>query len=170
MTRRVRPIADRFWAKVNKHGGLPPAAPHLGECWLWTAATNNRGYGHMSRGRVGEGHLKAHRFSYELHHGPIPPRMHIDHRCHVTLCVNPSHLRVTTTKQNCENLLGASRNSRTGIRGVTWNVKTRRWHGSVCHHRYTHAAEFDGLDDAKAWVVAKRLELFTHSDMDRRAS
>ncbi|XWX91267.1 HNH endonuclease [Salmonella enterica] len=29
--------------------------------------------------------------------------MLVDHKCHNTLCVNPSHLRLVTPKQNSEN-------------------------------------------------------------------
>lgn len=31
----TRPAEERFWEKVNRTDG----------CWLWTAGTNNRGYG-----------------------------------------------------------------------------------------------------------------------------
>ena len=33
--------------------------------------------------------------------------MFIDHLCHNTLCVNPSHLRVVTTKDNAKHMVGA---------------------------------------------------------------
>lgn len=61
----VRPIAVRFWEKVDKSGGL-------GACWLWTGAPDVNGYGklwwfdHANKGKF------AHRLSWELHFGPIP--------------------------------------------------------------------------------------------------
>ncbi|HEU5089071.1 MAG TPA: hypothetical protein VFT99_16560, partial [Roseiflexaceae bacterium] len=33
----VRPLAERFWAKVRK----------TDTCWLWTAATDHNGYGRI---------------------------------------------------------------------------------------------------------------------------
>ena len=42
----------------------------------------------------------AHRFIYEHCEGKIPNGLVIDHLCRNRICVNPSHLRITTTKDN----------------------------------------------------------------------
>jgi hypothetical protein len=42
----------------------------------------------------------AHRVSYELHKGPIPEGLVIDHLCRVRHCVNPDHLRAVTHAVN----------------------------------------------------------------------
>ncbi len=44
--------------------------------------------------------LLAHRVSYELHKGPIPDGLFIDHICRTRCCVNPNHLRAVTHAQN----------------------------------------------------------------------
>lgn len=149
-------MEERFWAKVDRSG----------DCWLWTAAVvANRGYGMFSiSGRL----TLAHRVSYELANGSIPPGMQVDHTCHVRRCVNPAHLRLATPKQNSENRMAAQRNSKSGVRGVFRHTTTGRWYGQVTHDgRKVHVGYFDDLADAEAAVIAKRSELFTHNVLDR---
>jgi hypothetical protein len=62
-------------------------------CWLWLGALNGPRYGYFGFG--GRARL-AHRVSYELHKGPIPDGLEIDHLCRVTFCVNPDHLEAVT--------------------------------------------------------------------------
>ena len=71
-------------------------------CWNWHA-TSTDGYGVFSHGKR---HVRAHRHSYELFVGKIPPGLTIDHICRNRLCVNPQHLRVLTIKENV--LIGVS--------------------------------------------------------------
>ena len=66
-------------------------------CWLWTGATNSRGYGHLL---VGGRHVLAHRYSLEIVNRPVPDGMVADHICKVRSCVNPDHLNHVTPRQN----------------------------------------------------------------------
>lgn len=59
-------------------------------CWLWTGGVNPDGYGTCSRTHRGTN--LAHRYSYAIHHGPIPRGMCVCHACDVPSCVNPNHL------------------------------------------------------------------------------
>lgn len=89
---------ERFWEKVDLNGPIPDYAPHLGPCWLWTAAVNLRGYGRFAP-RHGEVVL-AHRWSCERVLGQIPSGLTIDHLCRVTGCVKPHHLEAVTCRTN----------------------------------------------------------------------
>src|SRR6266511_3300781 len=60
------------------------------ECWLWQGAKTPLDYGRFSWHGAGE---YAHRVSYLLAYGPIPPGLEVDHYCHQRSCVRPSHLR-----------------------------------------------------------------------------
>lgn len=86
-TRKPDAVA-RFWSKVDKRPG---------GCWLWTGTMLRSGYGQF---RLGLGHVRAHRFAYELLVGPIPEGLTLDHLCRVTACVNPLHLEPVTLSEN----------------------------------------------------------------------
>jgi hypothetical protein len=81
--------ADRFWAKVDKR---------TGGCWLWRGAITERGYGQFYWG-PGQ-YRRAHRVSWDLLRGPIPPGLQLDHLCREKLCVNPDHLEPVTAREN----------------------------------------------------------------------
>lgn len=154
------PAEERFWAKVDKNSG-PDG------CWLWTAHCKD-GYGRFRRAGAASP-VQAHRFAYELAHGPIPPGLQIDHRytCPKN-CVNPAHLRPATRKQQSENLAGAHKNSRSGIRGVSWDARDRKWRTAVVHNRVQYSAGyFTEKSQAEQAVINLRNRLFTHNDIDR---
>mgnify|MGYP001614251477 CR=1 FL=1 len=106
---RPVPLVDRFWAKVDKHGPVPEHCPELGPCWLWLGALNRDGYGDIARtGRRG-GRTKSHRYSWELHFGPIPTGKEVCHHCDNPPCPNPRHLFLGTQKDNIRDMLTKGR-------------------------------------------------------------
>lgn len=63
---------EKFWACVDRRGP--------DECWPAIKYVGNTGYGLLP---LGPGVMVSmHRFSYELHNGPIPLGLVVDHVCH----------------------------------------------------------------------------------------
>lgn len=72
------------------------------KCWLWIGKTASDGYGRFSITQAGNQRLEtvAHRFGYQIHRGPIPEGLVLDHLCRVRNCVNPWHLEPVTIGEN----------------------------------------------------------------------
>lgn len=99
---------DRFWIKVQKNDG----------CWLWTSNVT-RGYGQFSfLGRP----VYAHRFAWELTHGPIPEGLRVCHHCDTPLCVRPEHLFLGTQQENLADARRKGRLDESLPRGLSWDA------------------------------------------------
>jgi hypothetical protein len=94
-----RPAEERFWRFVRVTDG----------CWEWEGGLSTRGYGRLT---VGGRKVLAHRFSYELHRGPIPRGLFVCHHCDNPRCVNPGHLFPGTVTDNSRDMVGKGRQAR----------------------------------------------------------
>ena len=110
---KFRPLAERFWEKVNKQGSLPSAEavrvhPDIAntQCWLWTASFTRGGYGGMA---IGDGtNSAAHRVAWFLEHGRWPSKLAL-HKCDVRACVRASHLFDGDYQDNVDDMLAKGR-------------------------------------------------------------
>jgi hypothetical protein len=102
--RILKPLDERFWSKVRKTDG----------CWLWVGAHDDNGYGRLGKpyGADGPSYVPAHRLSWILNRGPIPPGAHILHRCDVRECVRPEHLFLGTQAINMADKVAKGRQAR----------------------------------------------------------
>ena len=80
-------------------------------CWLWAGPTISGGYGWVSF-RKGRGGETAHRFSYEIHKGPIQQGLVVRHTCDRPWCVNPNHLLTGTQQDNMADMKRRGRSRR----------------------------------------------------------
>ena len=90
----AKSLEERFWSKVDKNG---PTMDHMDtNCWVWTAARDPKGYGHLwHHGRL-EG---SHRLSLSFVLGRMPEPFAL-HACDNPACVRPDHLSEGTRSRN----------------------------------------------------------------------
>ena len=96
------PYQQLFWYKVT---------PSDSGCWEWQGAISRAGYGFFS---VNRKLRTAHRVSYEMCVGDIPEGTGyhgtcVMHICDNRRCVNPSHLRLGTQRDNLNDMVAKGR-------------------------------------------------------------
>jgi len=116
----------RFWSKVDQS-----TSDH---CWQWCGSRNAAGYGNFFwQGRV----QKAHRVSVIIS-GRDPTGFLVLHSCDNPSCVNPSHLRIGTQRENMRDMEERGRANRaTGLRNGQHTQPHRRAIG-LRSGAYTH--------------------------------
>ena len=132
-----------------------------GDCILWTGTVAGGGYGVIQRdGKK----VPAHRFAWERANGPIPYGMQVDHMCWNPACVNVEHLRLVTLAQNAQNRKGANSNSKSGVRGVTFDKGVGKWRAQIQFNGVSrYGGVYPTLAEAEEAVIRLRRKFFTHS-------
>lgn len=103
-------LESRFWSKVDKRGP--------DECWFWTGAVNEHGYGVMRpEGRRSGATVKAHRVALMLTGVDVTDRV-VLHHCDNPPCVNPAHLELGTQQDNLADMRAKGRGNRGSVNGA----------------------------------------------------
>lgn len=121
---------DEFFVRVE---------PELNTgCWLWSGAPGAGGYG---TSKYAGRNQKAHRVSWALHHGEMPPpEVKVCHGCDTPACVNPAHLWLGSQQDNIADMVAKGRNRAPTVRLGTKNPT------SV-------------LDEEQVWAIRQMLRL-----------
>lgn len=107
---------DRFWSKVS--------IGSESECWLWTAATNESGYG---RFKIKRNVHKAHRVAWEIANGEPAGDAFIMHDCDTPGCCNPNHLRRGTARDNMFDMVRKGRCRAPNMKLTVEDVTQIKW-------------------------------------------
>ena len=139
------PAKKRFWARVR--------IPEMWDCWYWDGNTAGRGYGQF---QVDGKKVYAHRYSYELEHGPIPDDMYVCHSCDELLCVNPDHLFLGTPSDNAVDMIIKGRSANTVL---SWReakeIKQSDEQTKVLADRYcVNRTTIQRIRSGKSWGAA----------------
>lgn len=132
----ARPVPAGTVEAILAEGLLPQVAEAVryifgrcevvGECWEWSGARNERGYGRLKVPST-RGVVYAHRVVAEAVIGSTDGRF-VCHRCDNPACVRPDHLFIGTSADNVADMLAKGRGS--APRPVDWvpRVQAGRHH------------------------------------------
>lgn len=83
--------------------------------------------------------------------------MQVDHFNNKTLDNTDDNLRIVTQGDNLQNPRGAYKNSKSGIRGVTWHERDRKWTAQYqLNRKIKHLGYFDSAEEAERAVIEAR--------------
>lgn len=102
---KPKPAAERFEQFVDRSD--------TNGCHVWTGHTTSKGYGYFRIGSMVDGtrtKVYAHRFAYELVHGPLVD-LHALHGCDNPACVrvHPDHVHPGTNAENVREMVERGR-------------------------------------------------------------
>ena len=136
---KPRPLAERFWPKVDKENGkVPSHMPHLGPCWNWTASLDHAGYGKIGMGSLSDNSHRwepAHRAAWYLSTGDWP-HLWVLHHCDNPACVRPSHLFLGTQADNFRDMVEKHRSLHKLTAADVLAIRSSRESQSVLGRRY----------------------------------
>lgn len=134
-------LAEQFWRRVEM---IP-----FHECWEWAGKISHKsGYGQITNNTYGQ--MRSHRLAWIVQCGPIPPGLHVCHKCDNPGCVRADHLFLGTKSDNMRDMVRKGRNSNFGKRGES-NAHSKLTADKAGWIRRVVA---DGLEHAEAaWLL-----------------
>lgn len=94
--------------------------------------------------------IGAHRVIWEMHYGPVPKGMLIDHADCDSWNNRLANLRPATPSQNAQNCRPRVRSSSSGVKGVHWFKKTGKWRVTLhMNGKMRSFGLYSNLEDAK---------------------
>tara|TARA_R110000868_G_scaffold56253_1_gene174261 strand:- start:403 stop:948 length:546 start_codon:yes stop_codon:yes gene_type:complete len=105
-----------------------------------------------------------HRFIWAWHGYSLEPNQEIDHVDGNSLNNCIENLRAVSSKQNNENRKSAQKNSKSGVKGVSWDKSTKKWYAQIQHNgKVKYLGLYENIEDAIAARIAAEKEYFTHA-------
>ncbi|MEX3600927.1 MAG: hypothetical protein DI613_09880 [Kocuria rhizophila] len=154
----------RFWSKVLK-------GPRPTDCWLWTGAIGDDGYGRFwIKDGDGQRMIRAHRFALATAHGGLAAIENLEgcHGCDTPLCVRPSledtrHVYLGTRINNMVDRAARGRHNRQSA-AQFWRFETKqeRAHKARVLRDFIreHGWDADQIDELLRGVPADQGRLF----------
>ena len=133
-----------------------------GGCWLWSAQSQTDfGYGLF---KWAGKYLGAHRASWLMLVGPIPPGLSVCHKCDIPQCINPDHLFLGTQKANVQDAIAKGRwtqsvqakKAETMFRekvGKTVRLTMTKKRRRECLERSGHVCAYPGCDETEGLEI-----------------
>lgn len=132
---------DRFLTDTEQDKG----------CLIWTGMKDSSGYGEFA---IGNKIIGSHKAAYEHVNGFLPSGVELDHYlCYRHDCVTAEHLVPVTHSQNMQNRKGAASHSQSGVRGVMWEERRKKFRVQVRVEGKTRTRYVPTLEEA---IVAQK--------------
>lgn len=135
---------EKYFRSILALGARVLIREDLGPCLKWPGSTDKFGYGRMHfRGKYSQ----AHRDSWELAHGPIPPGKCVLHSCDYPPCVDDAHLFLGTKTDNAADRDSKGRQAKGSRAGLSLHPERRAYglrNGAYTHPESRRCGELNG--------------------------
>ncbi|MDT9719147.1 HNH endonuclease [Paenibacillus sp. ClWae2A] len=131
-------VSVQDYARVNSFTGT----------WYLNESKQGRFYvhGNLPRNKSNSKSVQLHRWILDP-----PSDMCVDHINHDTLDNRRSNLRIATKAQNSQNREGAPDDNTSGLKGVSWHKRDKRWRAFIgINRKYKHLGYFNSKEEAAA--------------------
>ena len=114
--------------------------------------------------RLGTRVAYVHKVIWEHVHGPVPKGMDIDHIDGNTHNNSIFNLRLLEHGQNCQNRHSAQAGSKTGIKGVSYDERGKKWKASISRQgKNLYLGRFTSVEEAKKAYADAAAIYHTHN-------